>query len=164
MKALQGGTSLIQKASLSEFPPVGKMPVRHEQGNLAVQTHSQKMHPSLLQLMSAHEQGQGQGQEDVISPKFAPGEDAKVTNLITQFSGREADSGSCLAFAPRNKNGAQVGNHQEATKEDWNSAKKEDFVPLEPWAVPCDNTWMKVRGISVCLRKHNQHTVATDFT
>ncbi|CAE7327735.1 unnamed protein product [Symbiodinium microadriaticum] len=89
MKALQGGTSLIQKASLSEFPPVGKMPVRHEQGNLAVQTHSQKMHPSLLQLMSAHEQGQGQGQEDVISPKFAPGEDAKVT---TKSQGSESES------------------------------------------------------------------------
>ncbi|CAE7320390.1 unnamed protein product [Symbiodinium sp. CCMP2592] len=147
MKALQGGTSLIQKASLSEFPAVGKMPVRHEQGNLVVQMHSQKRtpHPSLLQLMS--EQGRQAGrqgrEEDVIMPKFAPGDDAKVTNLITQFHGREANSGSCLAFAPRNKNGAQVGNHQEATKEDWTSAKKEDFVALEPWAVPCDNTWMK---------------------
>ena len=78
-------------------------------------------------------------------PKLEPGGDVHVANLITQFSGREADSGSCLAFAPRTKNGAHVGNHQEATKDDWTSAKKEDFVQLEPWAVPCDNTWMKDR-------------------
>ncbi|CAE7451379.1 pol [Symbiodinium sp. CCMP2456] len=136
MKALRGGTSLIEKASVSQFPPVGKMPVRHQQGNLVVEVHSQEMHPSLLQLLS------GQGQQVVPMPKFEPG-DEHVASLITQFNGREADSGSCLAFAPRTKNGANVGNHQEATKDDWTSAKKEDFVQLEPWAVPCDNTWMK---------------------
>ena len=131
MKALRGGTSLIQKASVSQFPAIGNMPVRHQQGNLVVEVHSQKMHPSLLQV--------------VPMPKFELGGDVHVANLITQFHGREADSGSCLAFAPRTKNGAHVGNHQEATKDDWTSAKKEDFVQLEPWAVPCDNTWMKER-------------------
>jgi len=137
MKALRGGTSLIQKASVSQFPPIGNMPVRHQQGNLVVEMHSQDMHPSLLQFFSA------EGQQGVPMPKLEPGGDVHVANLITQFSGREADSGSCLAFAPRTKNGAHVGNHQEATKDDWTSAKKEDFVQLEPWAVPCDNTWMK---------------------
>jgi len=102
-----------------------------------VEMHSQDMHPSLLQFFSA------EGQQGVPMPKLEPGGDVHVANLITQFSGREADSGSCLAFAPRTKNGAHVGNHQEATKDDWTSAKKEDFVQLEPWAVPCDNTWMK---------------------
>ncbi|CAE7192737.1 GIP, partial [Symbiodinium microadriaticum] len=37
MKALKGGTSLIEKASVSQFPPVGNMPVRHQQGNLVVE-------------------------------------------------------------------------------------------------------------------------------
>ena len=135
MKALKGGTSLIEKASVSQFPPVGNMPVRHQQGNLVVQVHSQEMHPSLLQFVS------GQGRQGVPMPKFQPGGDVHLASLITQFNGREANSGSCLAFAPRTKNGAHAGNHQEATKDDWTPAKKEDFVQLEPWAVPCDNTW-----------------------
>ncbi|CAE7301276.1 unnamed protein product [Symbiodinium sp. CCMP2592] len=45
MKALRGSTSLVQKASVSQFPPVGKMPVRHQQGNLVVEMHSQEMSP-----------------------------------------------------------------------------------------------------------------------
>ena len=139
MKALKGGTSLIEKASVSQFPPVGNMPVRHQQGNLVVEVHSQKMHPSLLQFVS------GQGQQGVPMPAFQPGGDVHLSSLITQFNGREANSETCLAFAPRTKNGAHAGNHQEATKDDWTPAKKEDFVQLEPWAVPCDNTWMKER-------------------
>ncbi|CAE7886089.1 unnamed protein product [Symbiodinium microadriaticum] len=137
-KALKGGTSLIQKAAISDFPAVGKMPVRHQQGDLIVEAHSQELHPSLLEFSSndaLYSDGPG--------IKLKKGDDVQVTNLITQFNGREANSGSCLAFAPRNKNGAQVGNHQEATKGDWTAATKDDFVQLEPWAVPCDNTWMK---------------------
>ena len=146
MKALRGGTSLIEKASVSQFPPVGNMPVRHQQGNLVVEVHSQEMHPSLLQFFS------GQGKQGVPVPEFEDGGDVHLANLITQFHGREADSGSCLAFAPRTKTGAHVGNHQEATKDDWTTAKKEDFVQLEPWAVPCDNTWMKERDFWPALR------------
>ncbi|CAE7801647.1 unnamed protein product, partial [Symbiodinium sp. CCMP2456] len=143
-KALKGGTSLIQRASLSDFPAIGKMPVRHQQGDLIVEVHSQEPHPSLLEFSSALGQ-QEQGGLDSEGPgiKLVDGQDVRATNLITQFNGREANSGSCLAFAPRNKNGAKVGNHQEATKDDWSKAKEEDFVQLEPWAVPCDNTWMK---------------------
>ena len=117
------------------------MPVRHQQGDLIVEAHSQELHPSLLEFSSndaLYSDGPG--------IKLKKGDDVQVTNLITQFNGREANSGSCLAFAPRNKNGAQVGNHQEATKGDWTAATKDDFVQLEPWAVPCDNTWMKERG------------------
>ncbi|CAE7899170.1 hypothetical protein AK812_SmicGene17375 [Symbiodinium microadriaticum] len=148
-KSLKGGTSLIQKATwagsalmyiaaaISDFPAVGKMPVRHQQGDLIVEAHSQELHPSLLEFSS------NDGLYSDGPVKLFKGDDVQVTNLITQFNGREANSGSCLAFAPRNKNGAQVGNHQEATKGDWTSATKDDFVQLEPWAVPCDNTWMK---------------------
>ena len=136
-KALKGGTSFVQKASVSEFPAVGKMPVVHHQDDhLLVEAHSQLLHPSLLQYSMNAEAG---------APEFklGVGGSAEVTNLITQFDGREADTGSCLAFAPSSKNGAQVENHRQATKADWQSAKKEDFVKLEPWAVPCDNAWMK---------------------
>lgn len=61
--------------------------------------------------------------------------------LITQFGGDEIDSGSCLAFAPRHRTGS-AGN---VTKRDWQvpSPESEDFVKLEPWAVPCDNQWAK---------------------
>ena len=153
-KALKGGTSLIQRASVSDFPAIGKMPVRHQQGDLIVELHSQEPHPSLLEFSSAL--GQERGGHDSEGPgiKLKDGDFVHATNLITQFDGREANSGSCLAFAPRNKNGAHVGNHQEATKDDWSSAKKEDFVQLEPWAVPCDNTWMKESESLITARRH----------
>ncbi|CAE7286887.1 unnamed protein product [Symbiodinium necroappetens] len=156
MKALRACTSLVQKASVSAFPPVGNMPVRHQRGNLVVEMHSQEMHPSLLQFSSAEGQKQEVLRSDVSGISYEAGDDVHFTNLITQFNGREADSGSCLAFAPRSKNGAQVGNHQEATKEDWTSATKEDFVQLEPWAVPCDLPWMKENGAFI-VGPHGLH-------
>lgn len=64
--------------------------------------------------------------------------------LITQFGGDEMDSGSCLAFAPKHRSGALSG-HSNVTQRDWQvpSVDSEDFVKLEPWAVPCDNQWAK---------------------
>ncbi|CAE7263000.1 unnamed protein product, partial [Symbiodinium sp. KB8] len=59
--------------------------------------------------------------------------------LVTQFNGRETATGSCLAFAPRNK----TGSNNQATQEDWQAETKDDFIKLEPWAVPCGNQWMK---------------------
>ncbi|CAE7919632.1 unnamed protein product, partial [Symbiodinium sp. KB8] len=63
----------------------------------------------------------------------------ETRSLVTQFDGRETSTGSCLAFAPRNK----TGSNNQATKEDWQAASEDDFVKLEPWAVPCSNKWMK---------------------
>ena len=65
------------------------------------------------------------------------GGDVHATKLFTQFSGRETDTSSCLAFAPKTRNGNGV------SKSDWQVDKKDDFLKLEPWAVPCDNAWMK---------------------
>ena len=56
-----------------------------------------------------------------------------------RFNGRETATGSCLAFAPRNK----TGSNNQATQEDWQAGAKDDFIKLEPWAVPCGNQWMK---------------------
>ena len=57
----------------------------------------------------------------------------------SRFNGRETATGSCLAFAPRNK----TGSNNQATQEDWQAGAKDDFIKLEPWAVPCGNQWMK---------------------
>ena len=62
-----------------------------------------------------------------------------ATKLITQFNGKELDTSSCLAFAPKNKHGS----NGQATQADWQVNSNDDFIQLEPWAVPCDNSWMK---------------------
>ena len=40
----------------------------------------------------------------------------------------------------------------QATSEDWQVTGEDDFLQLEPWAVPCGNQWMKLgcvaKGIS----------------
>ena len=59
--------------------------------------------------------------------------------LHPRFNGREIVTGSCLAFAPRNK----TGRNNQATQQDWQAATEDDFVKLEPWAVPCGAEWLK---------------------
>ncbi|CAJ1375123.1 unnamed protein product [Effrenium voratum] len=132
-KALQGSASLLQKASTSKFPAVGERMVHHKDKNLLIESHSQHLDASLLQRKPS----------GAVGYKFNAGRDVHASPLVTQFKGREVDTGSCLAFAPRGKNGAHVANHQEATKTDWTAPSKENFIQLEPWAVPCDNAWMK---------------------
>ncbi|CAJ1440128.1 unnamed protein product, partial [Effrenium voratum] len=132
-KALHGSASLLQKASTSKFPAVGERMVHHKDKNLLIESHSQHLDASLLQ----------DDPSGAVGYQFNDGQDVHASPLVTQFDGREVDTGSCLAFAPRNKNGAHVANHQEATKSDWTEPSKENFIQLEPWAVPCDNAWMK---------------------
>ncbi|CAJ1328583.1 unnamed protein product [Effrenium voratum] len=132
-KALHGSASLLQKASTSKFPAVGERIVHHKDKNLLIESHSQHLDASLLQRKPS----------GAVGYKFNAGQDVHASPLVTQFDGREVDTGSCLAFAPRGKNGAHVANHQEATKTDWTAPSKENFIQLEPWAVPCDNAWMK---------------------
>ncbi|CAJ1440550.1 unnamed protein product [Effrenium voratum] len=132
-KALRGSASLLQKASASKFPAVGERMVHHKDKNLLIESHSQHLDASLLQEDPSGAVGYG----------FQDGQEVHASPLVTQFDGREAETGSCLAFAPRGKNGAHVANHQEATKTDWTAPSKENFIQLEPWAVPCDNAWMK---------------------
>ncbi|CAJ1432416.1 unnamed protein product [Effrenium voratum] len=135
-KALQGSASLLQKASTSKFPAVGERMVHHKDKNFLIESHSQHRDASLLQDDASKPSG-------AVGYKFHAGQDVHASPLVTQFDGREVDTGSCLAFAPRGKNGAHVANHQEATKTDWTAPSKENFIQLEPWAVPCDNAWMK---------------------
>ena len=74
------------------------------------------------------------GDSPVLSLKAAP-----VIVPNPRFNGRETSTGSCLAFAPRSK----TGSNNQATEADWQAQTKDDFVQLEPWAVPCGNQWMK---------------------
>ncbi|CAE7227516.1 unnamed protein product [Symbiodinium sp. KB8] len=59
-----------------------------------------------------------------------------ASKLITQFGGRETDTSSCLAFAPQSR-------RSRKTRSDWQVSNKDDFIKLEPYAVPCGVGWMK---------------------
>ena len=37
---------------------------------------------------------------------------------------------------------------RQATQADWQVSNEGDFIQLEPWAVPCDNSWMKDLGFA----------------
>ena len=65
--------------------------------------------------------------------------DNYATKLITQFGGKEIDTSSCLAFAPKTRRGT----NNKVTQRDWQVGAGQDFIQLEPWAVPCDNSWMQ---------------------
>ncbi|CAE7661472.1 unnamed protein product, partial [Symbiodinium necroappetens] len=52
------------------------------------------------------------------------------------FGGRETDTSSCLAFAPQSR-------RSRKTRSDWQVSNKDDFIKLEPYAVPCGVGWMK---------------------
>ena len=146
-QVLEDKQSLVQQAVESKFPAAGAPPViHHSSKNLVIKAHSQtsrskKLTKSALQRnkMSGL---QTEGDEDPsgsISFEVHDQEGNYATKLITQFDGKEIDTSSCLAFAPKNKHGS----NQQATKADWQVNHEDDFIQLEPWAVPCDNSWMK---------------------
>lgn len=150
-QVLDDSQSLIQKASQSKFPAAGDAPVIHHSGrNLVIKTHSQ--HPkkrtrsklprhemSAVQVQAKGDDDDGGGATGAINFAVHDQEGNYVTKLITQFNGKETDTSSCLAFAPKNKHGSQ----NQATEADWQVNTEGDFIQLEPWAVPCDNSWMK---------------------
>ena len=39
---------------------------------------------------------------------------------------------------------SKVFQTRQATQEDWQVPGEDDFLQLEPWAVPCSNQWMKL--------------------
>ena len=144
-QVLEGGSSLIQQASQSTFPKAGHAPLIHHAGkSLTIKTHSQhhkSLRPKLRRELSgiqeaAREDPDPQGS---IALSVSDQEGNYATRLITQWNGRETDTNSCLAFAPKNKNGV----NQQATKADWQGSSADAFIPLEPFGVPCDNDWMK---------------------
>ncbi|CAE7239452.1 unnamed protein product [Symbiodinium sp. CCMP2592] len=168
--AMDKGLSFVQTAATSAFPEVGAPPAVHHAGkNLIVKTHSQpgyhgskdpgaKVPKRTAVLQTGANASRAGGDDDsdaAITFKVGP-YGPETTGLITQFEGKETDTGSCLAFAPRTKTGS--GN--QATKGDWVVDSNDKFLQLEPWAVPCDNTWMqrnwdKWQGYTFYMSKSN---------
>jgi len=143
-QVLTKGQALIQRAVSSKFPSVGDSPmVHHESSNLMIYTHSASAAPSKRRSSSAQGmsalQEEGKPKGHGLGWNFGPDTSHKQTKLITQFHGHEVDTSSCLAFAPKTKH----GHNGQATQADWQVQNPNDFVPLEPWAVPCGNAWMK---------------------
>ena len=163
-QVLSESTTLIQQAAESTFPAVDATPVVHHAGrSLTIKTHSQHRKHSRSKLPGQEDKG-GQGgqgmsavQQDAQRGKRAKrGDDDSdpqgvvalsvsdqsgnyATRLITQWNGKETDTNSCLAFAPKSK----TGSNDQATKGDWQGSSADAFIPLEPFGVPCDNDWMK---------------------
>ncbi|CAE7388839.1 unnamed protein product, partial [Symbiodinium microadriaticum] len=141
-KVLEEGQSLVQAAATStDFPSAGAPPkLQHSGKNLVIQIHSQvapeaRRASELLQ----DQVGADPGPKEVINFKVSAIDANYRTKLITQFDGKEVDTSSCLAFAPKNKTGTK----NQATKADWQVTSEDDFIQLEPWAVPCSNLWMQ---------------------
>ncbi|CAE7450874.1 carA2 [Symbiodinium pilosum] len=152
---LKDSSSLIQQAVNSSFPAVGSQPVVHHTGrNLVIKTHAQRRpgatsaatsHPpnSAAQvgakLKRARRDDDDDDSDGGITFEIHDNEANYATKLITQFAGKETDTSSCLAFAPKTRRGAD----NTVTKRDWQVGDYGDFIQLEPWAVPCDNEWMQ---------------------
>ena len=159
--AMKHGFSLVQTAATSKFPEAGTPPAIHHAGkHLVIKTHSQhashldarvrraSARMSMLQQHANASLAAG-GDDDDEASAAVRGEAAislqvgpygpETTELITQFDAKETDTGSCLAFAPRTK----TGQNGQATEKDWQVDSDDKFIQLEPWAVPCDNSWMQ---------------------
>ncbi|CAE7485079.1 unnamed protein product [Symbiodinium natans] len=147
---MEHGPSLVQTAATAKFPGANEPPILHHKStNLAIEVHTGHAPPgsylhrelAAVQTNATHATRDGQtGGDDpdgAITYNIGSGGDVHATQLFTQFDGRETDTSSCLAFAPKNRRG------QGISKFDWQVYNKDDFLQLEPWAVPCDNAWMK---------------------
>ncbi|CAE7322860.1 unnamed protein product, partial [Symbiodinium sp. CCMP2456] len=135
-QAMKNGQSLLQAAATSEFPKAGAPAVVHHQTpNFIISKHSQRAARNAVLLQRDDDDDDPQAAVSWSFSDYGP----EIRTLVTQFDGKETSTGSCLAFAPRNK----TGSNNQATKEDWQAASEDDFVKLEPWAVPCSNKWMK---------------------
>ncbi|CAJ1415977.1 unnamed protein product [Effrenium voratum] len=144
-QSLNQGVSLVQKASESKFGSTDSPPVVHHQGeNLIITSHTQraKNPPKLDRArtsMSALQAGPAENPSGAVAFSFGAESGTEATKLMTQFGGREMDTSSCLAFAPRNR----TGHNGQATQQNWQVSNEDDFLALEPYAVPCGNNWMK---------------------
>ncbi|CAE7249482.1 pol, partial [Symbiodinium necroappetens] len=159
-KAVGDSTSLIQEAVQTKFPDVGaaavvkkyskSLELRLSSRHGPKHTRPVEAKPSAdASLLQSDRSGTESLRGDDDTPEGALGFGAadyvpQVHKLITQFNGVETDSGSCLAFAPSVRNGP--GNTVQPR--DWQtpgpqSNVPQEFIKLEPWAVPCGNDWMK---------------------
>ncbi|CAE7771562.1 unnamed protein product, partial [Symbiodinium sp. CCMP2456] len=141
-KAMEDGPALVQTAATSAFPKPGdKRQVHHRSTNLIVESHSHQSGRSWMprEVSALQENSEGAPNTGAITYKMGNGDDVHATALITQFDGKETATSSCLAFAPKTRSRSD----KKVTKGDWQVENKGDFLQLEPWAVPCDNQWMK---------------------
>eukprot|EP00439_Symbiodinium_sp_Y106_P067180 s1551_g11.t1 len=139
-QAMKGGESLLQTAATTEFPSAGAQAMVHHRGpNLVITKHSQQLptrQQALLQEMANLEDPD----DPPAAVKWSFEDYGPETHaLVTQFNGRETATGSCLAFAPRNKTGSNLVRCVLLTVR----PRFLLFIKLEPWAVPCGNQWMK---------------------
>ncbi|CAE7627339.1 unnamed protein product [Symbiodinium sp. CCMP2592] len=139
-KAMEKGPSLVQVAATGKFPAAGEPALlHHKTNNLIIESHTRQLLPremAAIQKDVRHSEA-GDDPDGAITFDMGSSNDVHATKLITQFEGRETDTSSCLAFAPKNRAGSGV------SQADWKVGNQNDFLQLEPWAVPCDNTWMK---------------------
>jgi len=139
-KAMEKGPSLVQVAATGKFPAAGEPALlHHKTKNLIIESHTRQLPPremAAIQKDVRHSEA-GDDPDGAITFDMGSSNDVHATKLITQFEGRETDTSSCLAFAPKNRAGSGV------SQADWKVGNQHDFLQLEPWAVPCDNTWMK---------------------
>ncbi|CAE7256573.1 unnamed protein product [Symbiodinium sp. CCMP2592] len=140
-RAMERSTSLVQTAATAKFPAIGEVPVtHHKSSNLLIESHTRHAPVQQMAAIQTDARDSEAGDDGTITYKMGNSNDVHASKLLTQFNGRETDTSSCLAFAPKNKNADGSVN-----KEHWQVAhdKNPPFLQLEPYAVPCDNTWMK---------------------
>ncbi|CAE7033098.1 carA2 [Symbiodinium sp. CCMP2592] len=148
---LSDSQSLVQSAVKTSFPEVGAPArVHHSTKNLVVKTHverwkgrkskrsSRLQEASQLQLNTSRSEGDDDDSDGAINFEISDNGDNYATKLITQFGGKEVDTSSCLAFAPKTRRGS----NNKVIQRDWQVEQADQFIQLEPWAVPCDNSWM----------------------
>ena len=135
-RAMEENPTLLQTAVRSNFGALGDSPiVHHTSSTPKVKTHVQSSEFLQQKAQPRHERGDDKWTEF----GWQIGDYGRQTASLIQFNGREKSTGSCLAFAPRTK----TGTNQQATEADWQVENEDDFLKLEPYAVPCSNAWMQ---------------------
>lgn len=143
--------SLLSEAATSKFPRIGESPaIHHATKNLAIKKHTRRgpgakklakmKRASKTSKTSLLQEGDDYGgdSDSLFEFEIHDNDGNYATKLITQFAGKEIDTASCLAFAPKTRSGSNGA----VAQSDWQVNDEDDFIKLEPWAVPCDNSWM----------------------
>ncbi|CAE7219632.1 FCPA [Symbiodinium sp. CCMP2456] len=150
-QAIGRNLNLIQQAATGAFPEPGQEPKAQQlHKQLSLRAFRREIQSEFEDEASDSGSRSGKGKKgskpNPIPPpdglwSIGPVDGAlQYQKLITQFSGFETDTGSCLAFAPSHRaNGA----NSKVQQGDWQTTSDDKFIKLEPFAVPCANTWMK---------------------
>lgn len=147
-KVIEEKASLLSEAATSKFPRIGESPaIHHASKNLAIKKHTRrgpgakklaKMKRASKTSLLQEGDDDGGDSDSLFEFEIHDNDGNYATKLITQFAGKEIDTASCLAFAPKTRSGSNGA----VAQSDWQVNDEDDFIKLEPWAVPCDNSWM----------------------